>query len=94
MQKAISYLQNVLFIAFLFSGLLSSTCTTFSCGLDTARVSNVYGSLLFILEFNKLSALLRDASKPCFGFSGTHVLVRRTQIPKTRRQTGEILNLR
>ena len=86
MQKVFSYLQNVLFIAFLFSGLLSSTWTTYSCGLDTARVSNVYGSVLFILVFNKLIALLCDASKACFGFNRTHVLVRRTEIPKTRKQ--------
>ena len=52
-----------------------------------ARVSNVYGWLLFILEFNKLCAQLCDASKPCLGFSRTLVLVRRMQIPKTKKQT-------
>ena len=82
----ICYLQNVLFIAFLFSGLLSSTWTTCSWGLDTARVSNVYEPVLFILVFNKLNTLFCDASKACFGFSVAHVFVRRTQIPKTKKK--------
>ena len=78
------YLQNVPFMAFLLSGLLSSTWITCSCGLVTARVSNLYCSVLFILVFELWIALLWDANKTFSGFSDMHVFDRRPLIPKTK----------
>ena len=71
----VSHLQNVLFMAFRLSGLLSSTWITCSCGLVTASVSNEYASVLFILLFT-FSTLICDANKACLGFKAVQIFFR------------------
>ena len=71
----VSHLQNVLFIAFRLSGLLSSTWITCSCGLVTASVSNEYASVLFILLFT-FNTLICDANKDCLGLKAVQIFFR------------------